>query len=55
MHTLTAKVIKSKQCGIEVYRLLVFKDGKLYLLKTHMSEPAARYQWEDLKRQARTC
>jgi len=49
MQVLNAKIVRGKQCGMEVYRLLVFRNGVLTLLKTHMSEAAARYQWEAIK------
>jgi hypothetical protein len=44
-----ARIIQGKDCGIEVYRLVVWRNNKLYLLKTHMSKAAAKYQWDALK------
>ncbi len=47
----TAKVIETKECGLKVARLLVWKDGQLILCRTHMSTEGAWTQWLTLKAQ----
>ncbi len=36
-----AVIVKAKDCGMEVYRLLMWEDGKLVYLGTHMSRAGA--------------
>lgn len=46
----SAKIVKAKDCGLEVYRLLVWRNGTLHVCKTHMSEAGARSQWDVYRR-----
>lgn len=40
--TLEYKIIKAREYGIEVYRLLVWREKKLAHLSTHMSVAGAK-------------
>ncbi len=51
---LTHTIVKGKDCGMPVFRLLVWNEGTLVLCKTHMSVAGAETQWMTLQNRAKT-
>lgn len=43
--TLNVIILQSRDCGVEVFRLLVWQDGKLTLVQTRMSREGAMDAW----------
>ncbi len=48
--TLKAVILKSRDCGMEVFRVMIWRDGALVLVQTRMSESGARAVWAEIQR-----
>ncbi len=39
-------ILKARKCGLEVFRLMVWENGKLVLVSTHMGQAGAETRFK---------